>query len=554
MGFRVDPTLAFVNGQIITMNPNDRVVEAMLVEDGRITALGTNSAIKSQITASDRVIDLQGHTVLPGFIDAHSHFPASGIRAVSVDLSPPPTGTTNTIEILLSRVADATTNRDKDEWLLGYNYDNTVLSQGKHPTRQQLDAVAPEHPVYLWHNSGHMGVANSRALQLLNIDENTVPTASGVIGRDVQTGLLNGLLQESAAPPLSRIVGQFSLTKQWRILTAARDQYLANGVTTVQNGFAGLNMMRLLRLTNFLKLLPQRVVVWPAHEKPGIEKKYAHPVTPTTNTSSAASFNFREGAIKIIVDGSPQGMTAYLSEPYFNPKNKPANYRGITLIDQDSLTALVTRYHTDGYQLALHGNGDEAIEYIINAVAFAQSKKRREDARHIIVHVQTIRLDQIVRLRKLGITPSFFNSHTYYWGDWHRTQSLGPVRAANISPARWASDVGLRYSLHSDAPVTPINPLQLLWSATHRKTVSGYELGPDQRIDIETALRAVTIDAAWQNHIEASVGSLEAGKLADFVVLSQDPRTADDVRQIQVLSTYIDGVERYSAPASLPGD
>jgi len=545
-GTRKEQTVAYINGHIITMDSNNPNAQAMVVHRGRISELGSTSAIRDKITASVRVVDLEGRTVLPGFVDAHSHFPASGIRAVSVDLSPPPTGSTDTLEGLLDQVAEAVVDSNKSDWLLGYNYDNTALLDGEHPTRKQLDAVAPDHPVYLWHNSGHMGVANSRALTLLSIDENTVVPAGGVIGRDAQTGLLNGLLQETAAPPLASIVGQFSMRKQWRVLTAARENYLANGVTTIQNGYAGLNMVRLLEATQQLNFIPQRVVVWPAHGKKNISFKPNKKQRDESHTKSRSEFNFKVGAIKILVDGSPQGLTAYLSEPYFNARNLPDGYRGFPLIGQQTLTALVTRYHKNGYQLAMHGNGDEAIEYIINAVEAAQNAQLRVDARHIIVHAQTIRKDQLARLKALSLTPSFFVTHTYYWGDWHRQESLGPIRAANISPTRWASEFGLRYSLHSDAPVTPMNPMQLLWSATNRKTISGYELGPDQRIDMNTALRAVTIDAAWQNHVEDSVGSLKIGKLADMVVLSQNPHTIDDVRKIQVLSTYIGGVKHYS--------
>lgn len=536
------------------MDANSLVAQAMLVRNGRISDIGSTSAIRDKITAAVKVVDLQGRTVIPGFVDAHSHFPATGIRAVSVDLSPPPTGTTNTLQGLLDQISHAAANSKQSNWLLGYNYDNTVLLNGEHPTRKQLDAVAPEHPVYLSHNSGHMGVANSRALSLLSIDENTVAPAGGFFGRDWQTGLLNGLLQETAAPPLASIISKLSWRKQWRILTNARENYLANGVTTLQNGYAGLNMMRLLEAVQKLNVVPQRMVVWPAHGKKNIATKFDTKREDNRSAKANTNFNFKVGAVKILVDGSPQGFTAYLSEPYFNTREKPDGYRGFALIGQRTLTALVSRYHSNGYQLALHGNGDEAIEYIINAVESAQKETPRADARHIIVHAQTIRQDQLARLRALSLSPSFFVTHTYYWGDWHRQESLGPVRAANISPTQWAAEAGLRYSLHTDAPVTPMNPMQLLWSATNRQSVSGYELGPDQRIDMNAALRAITIDAAWQNHVDDSVGSLEIGKFADMVVLSQNPYTADDVRKIKVLATYIGGVERYSNPHGVPDD
>ena len=549
-GVRTDSTVAFVNGHFITMDANRLVVQAMLVQGGRISELGSTRAIVDKISASTRVVDLQGQIVIPGIVDAHSHFPAAGIRSVSVDLSPPPIGATNTLQKLLDQIASASAQSRKKDWVLGFNYDNTSLPDGLHPTREQLDAVAPDHPVYLWHSSGHMGVANSAALARLSIDEKTAVSADGFIGRDKKTGLLNGLLQESAAPALANIVDKFSLPTQWRVLTAARDDYLANGVTTIQNGYAGLNMMRLLQAAQWLKVIPQRIVVWPAHNKESIADKFSQ----RRNNKTHANFNFRVGAIKILVDGSPQGLTAYLSKPYFNAHGKARDYRGFSLLEQHALIDIVSRYHANGYQLALHGNGDEAIEYIINAVESAQKNQPRSDARHIIVHAQTIRRDQLERLMELSLTPSFFVSHTYFWGDWHRKESLGPVRAANISPTQWAEQFGLRYSLHTDAPVTPMNPMQLLWSATNRKSTSGYLLGPNQRIDIHAALQAITIDAAWQSHIDDTVGSFEIGKAADMAVLSENPYSADDLRQIQVLETYISGVTRYSLAEGVAGD
>lgn len=537
-GTRTQHQLAFTNGQIHTLNAENDVVEAMLVEAGRITALGSTAYISSLTDSNTQVVDLQEGVLLPGFVDAHSHFPASGIRAISVDLSPSPIGETDSVAVLMSKIQRAAEAQpNKKSWILGYNYDNTSLGNGQHPTRAQLDSVVSTQPVYLWHSSGHMGVANSMALEALSINEGSVAPFGGHYGVDPLTGKLNGLLQEKAAPPLSRIIKQYSVKQQLQVLTEARDEYLAAGVTTVQNGFAGKNQMRVLRLAQWLGLLHQRVVVWPAHHKKAVEHDPLH--------KRPKRFTFHKGAVKILVDGSPQGMTAYLTQPYYKPPNNNDRYRGFALIEQAELTRLVTDYHRIGYQLALHGNGDAAMDYIINAVSAAQADHPRADARHIIVHAQTIRKDQIEKLKELSITPSFFNSHTFYWGDWHRTQSLGPDRSNNISPTRWALDAGLKISLHSDAPVTPMDPMQLLWSATKRETTTGFVLGAEQRIDTQSALRALTIDAAWQNHLDGQIGSFEIGKLADAVLLSHSPFEVDDVREIQVQATYIGGIKRF---------
>ncbi len=511
---------------------------AMLVVGEHIAAVGGAVEAQAWITAGTRIVDLGGRTVMPGFVDAHSHFPSSGIRQVAVDLSAPPIGTVATRDALLQAVAEAAAEQSGDRWLLGYNYDNTAFADGRHPTRAELDVISGDHPVYLWHSSGHMGVANSKALAELGIDESSPNPPGGAIGRDLASGLLSGLLQEQAAPSLEWLLQKLPRQALWQIFTQARDEYLAAGVTSVQNGFAGAAMIRILDVAERLGVLPQRVLVWPAHEKLGAQLL-------TRSPRNGSRTGFRRGAVKLIVDGSPQGLTAHLSLPYFAASGAPHDHVGIATLSAADLRDLVLRYHTAGYQLAIHGNGDAAIDDILDAIAAAQIVTPRIDARHMLVHAQVLRRDQVRRLRELDVTPSFFTAHTWYWGDWHRRRSLGPARAADISPAGWARDAGLRFSLHADTPVTPMLPMQMLWSATQRQTQAGVVLGAHQRITRLQALRALTLDAAWQNFVDDSRGSLEPGKLADFIVLSDDPLSAGDVREIRVLQTFIGGREAW---------
>jgi hypothetical protein len=213
------------------------------------------------------------------------------------------------------------------------------------------------------------------------------------------------------------------------------------------------------------------------------------------------------------------------------------------------LFSQVAALHKAGYQIAIHGNGDQAIEDILDAFEAAQREHPVEDPRMILVHAQMAREDQIARMKQLGVTPSFFSAHTWYWGDRHRDIFLGPERAAVISPARWAQDYGLRFSSHLDTPVTPMLPLQAVWSEVQRITYGGDVLGPDQRIGVMEALRSVTIDAAWQVFHEDDRGSLEPGKYADLVVLSGSP--LDDpmaLRDLSVERTIIGGATVYRKP------
>jgi predicted amidohydrolase YtcJ len=543
--------ILLVNAHILTMDAESSVADALLLKRGRIVAVGTEASISDILPLFTRILDMQGQTVMPGFVDAHSHFPTAGLTEAGVDMMPPPIGNVATLHILLKKVSNAAITLPANDWIVGFNYDDSSLDVGRHPTKDELDRVAPNHPVYLWHRSGHMGVANSLALQALGFKEKTLIQVEAHVvdlpDRD-DRGELTGLLQGGAAPQMSFLLRQLSITRLFKSLLSARDQYLSAGITTAQNGFADIPSMWMLRLSQRLGLIPQRLVIWPAHDK--VEDRLdIKSVSPLQSSSErlATAINwgsdpsrFAITAIKLVADGSPQGRTAWLTEPYLNNLVE-SDYRGGPSLPDLEFKSLVKRYHDAGFQLAMHGNGDAAIDLIIAAVAEAQALNYRNDPRHLLVHGQLIRADQLAQLAELQISATFFPSHVYYWGDWYLHNLLGEKRASMISPLALAEKAGVRFSIHSDAPVTPISPMQVLWSATTRETLSGVSLGPELVIDRERALRAVTIDAAWQSRLDHDRGSLESGKLADFVVLSGDPLTYPDVRNIDIEQVWIDG-------------
>ncbi len=531
--------LILMNGRFLTMDSENSTAQAVGIHAGSIFVLGSNDDVLAAMSQRRaifgiRIVDLQGNTVVPGFVDAHSHFPANGIMSAGVDVSSPPFGPLNDIAALLGAINDQSRQQSTNRWIIGFNYDDAALLEGRHPTRLELDQAAPDHAVYLWHRSGHMGVANTRALTELGYDPAATvhPLNNIFIGRDEQ-GLMNGLLQESAAAPMQRLLQEVPWWRKPDILLSARDDYLRAGVTTLQNGYADKVTLQLLRATSALGLLPQRILVWPAHDKLDEGGIAGWPDTDQRT--------MKIGAIKLIADGSPQGRTAWLSKPYEQDTHLGIHYTGQPAIPTMSLHAQILKYHRAGFQLAIHGNGDAAIQSIIDGLKKAQDDTPRTDARHLVVHAQTIRQSQLEALAEFRISASFFPSHTFYWGDWHRQRVLGESRAQFISPLASADAAGVRYTIHADSPVTPMNPMQMLWSATERKTSSGYVLGPDQRVSRLRALRAMTIDAAWQNHLEADRGSLEIGKLADMVVLSDDPLTVRDVRTVTASEVWIGG-------------
>jgi len=290
-----------------------------------------------------------------------------------------------------------------------------------------------------------------------------------------------------------------------------------------------------------LGVIPQRLVLFPFETEWG-EALLNGEYDPEDYNNDKVTM----GAIKIVADGSIQGYTGYLSEPYYTPYQGDADYRGYPAMPRETLFEQVAALHEAGYQMAIHGNGDEAIEDILDAFEAAQRQYPVDDPRMILIHGQMAREDQIARMKDLGITPSFFTAHTWYWGDRHRDIFMGPKRAAQISPSKWALDHNLRFSSHLDTPVTPMLPLQAVWSQVFRITTGGDVLGPEQRIGVMDALRAVTIDAAWQVFQEDNRGSLDPGKYADLVVLRGNPLDDPEaMRDLEVDRTVIGGVTVY---------
>jgi len=313
------------------------------------------------------------------------------------------------------------------------------------------------------------------------------------------------------------------------------------GVTTAQSGGVSKKLATGLSWFSKFGVIPQRLILFPLETEFGedlLNGKY--------KPADYNSARLQMGAVKLVADGSIQGFTGYLSAPYYSPYHGDGNYRGYPAISRDKLFEKVATLHKAGYQIAIHGNGDQAIEDILDAFEAAQNVHPVEDPRMLLIHSQMAREDQIARMKKLGVTPSFFTAHTWYWGERHRDIFLGPERAALISPSKWALDYGLRFSSHLDTPVTPMLPLQAVWSQVFRITSGGDVLGPEQRISVMDALRAVTIDAAWQVFQEGNRGSLEPGKYADLVVLSGSPlENPIAMRDLRVERTIIGGATIY---------
>ena len=531
------PVQLFTNGTIMTMDPGNPQVDAMLVKRGEIVALGDSDALRDQVSRDVRVVDLQGGVLMPGFIEAHGHFPGEGLSAVAVDANSPPIGDLDSIATLLERLRTLAQRRP-DGTLMAFGFDDTTVSDQRYPTRAELDTVSDSRPIMVMHISGHLGVVNTAALKAMSITENVQDPPGGYYGRDSE-GRLNGLLAETAFNPVRANLLKLSAMDGYRVMRRASRLYLSRGITFAQNGLADTTTIKALVPALRFGLIPLRLSVWPdaAAEQARQDGQWTLPEGERVHL----------GSVKLVSDGSLQGYTGFLNDPYFSvPEDHPPEYLGFPNQSPQQLSEQVVQFHCAGRQTAIHANGDAAISMSLDAVAAARQQCPDVTVQPVLIHAQMATGEQLTRMQALDVIPSFFNNHVYYWGDRHRDIFLGPERAARISPLAEAADAGLRFTLHADSPVVPFQPLQLVWNATQRRTASGAILGPEQAIAVERALQAVTVDAASQLGVADRVGQLRIGMRADLVWLDRDPREfIGDWPSIQVRGTWGDGVRRY---------
>ena len=534
-------THVYRNGTILTMDSGGSQAQALAVRGGTILAVGTDAEVMALADQHTVVTDLRGRTMLPGFIDGHSHFVSAGLMAATqIDLSSPPVGGVKNIAEIKELIRAKAAETPKGEWILGFGYDDTGLEDKRHPLASDIDEAAPEHPVLLRHVSGHLSSCNSLALAKANYTKDTPDPVGGVIRRD-EHGNPNGVLEEPPArEPVFRHIPAPTEADWMEGIKAACAAYTAKGVTTAQDGFTATGDWNALKRAHELGLLRNRVQILPGVSRMDIDTFN----TRVSGTPLTADGKISLGAAKLLADGSLQCYTGYLSNPYhkviYDLPEGPM-WRGYPIEPEQQFIEKVVGLHRQGWQLAIHGNGDDAIQMILNAYEEAQKRYPRADARHIVIHCQTVREDQLDRIKRLGVVPSFFVVHTYFWGDRHYGTFLGPDRAERISPLRSALKRGIPFSNHNDTFVTPIDPLLSVWSAVNRRTSGGRILGENQTIPVMDALRSVTSWAAYQACEERIKGSLEPGKLADFVILEANPLTVakETIKDIGISATIV---------------
>lgn len=539
----------YFGGTILTMEDSSPQVEAVVVKNGKIFFAGSKTEADHHVNSKTKMIDLNGKTLLPGFIDVHGHFTSRAGLIQAIDLFPEPYGTVTSIKDLQNTIRNSIIKNKipENQPVIGNGYDDAIMTEHRHPTKEELDAISLTNPIIVIHTSGHASVANSAMLKLLNLSDSSKDPEGGHLGRD-KNGKLNGKLEENASfmallTITEKMKTDDSKAQAMNNLMKAQEEWLSYGQTTICDGRTMGESVDLLEQAATEGLFKADVVYFPDYEyfkkdldvfKPKYMKYKDH---------------LKLGGFKFSDDGSPQGKTAWLTQPYLvPPEGQSKDYKGFPIFTDETLYEDLKTLFQNHITAQLHVNGDAAIDQAIRVIKKLKDENiYTPELRATLIHVQNSRPDHIQKIRELGVIPSYFSTHTYLWGDWHYSSVFGPERASFISPANSALKAGIIFTIHHDAPVTPPDLITAVYAAVNRKTRSGRILGADERITTVEALKAITINAAYQLQEEKIKGSIKEGKLADFVILDQNPLTIDPekIRSIKVLETIKEDIPVY---------
>lgn len=536
----------YTDGPILSMVEGQPAPEALAVRNGRIAAVGKKPEVMKLRGPGTKVVVLGRRALLPGFIDPHSHFLAAVVVADWANVSLPPVGPVRSIPDILAalRKQAARQKAKPGDWVIGYGYDSIGLAEKRDITRRDIDAAFPENPVMLLHVSGHGAVFDSKALEFLGVGPDTPTPPGGIIVREPGGNQPAGLVMEMAFLPLEPKLPMPPPAVLAESLGPAQQRYFAQGYTVATEGATPVEAIAALRSAARRGMLVLDVIALPEiHSAPKMAGKPEFAFGVNVD-------HVKIGGLKAIVDGSPQGGTGYYTKPYLVPgPSGQSPWRGQPSVTAEELSTALRVARAGGGQLFTHANGDAAIDMVIQAQEGA-GLLARDDARTVVVHSQFARPDQLDAYVRLGMVPSFFTNHTFYWGDDYPAL-LGPERGQAISPAASAVARGIRFTNHTDFLVTPLDSMFTVWTAANRLSKSGKVIGPEERIPVMRALRAITADAAYQYREEGERGTLEAGKVADLVLLSENPLRMDPqrLREVVVVETVKGGRTVYRRPA-----
>lgn len=528
MGSSADQVL--INGNVLTMDDALPAAQAFAAKNGRFVAVGSTDDIMNLVSSTTEVIDAGGATVTPGFIDAHSHPSWGGLDAlVSVDTN------LGSIAAIKNALAQRAGETPPGEWVIGFMYDDTKLSEGRPLHRSDLDEAVPNHPVYVGHRGGHTAVVNARALTIAGITMATRDPEGGQIYRD--GGELTGKLAENATSLVARHMPEVSSREQ-RQAAIKRISELMNqvGLTSVHETGVPAVGFRAYQDAYLAGELGYRACVMPdAGTYQGMRDAGVR-----TGLGDAM---LKIGAVKFVADGSASERTMRMSTPY---EGRPDDY-GILTMSQDEIHAAVETAHRAGWQVAIHANGDVTIDMVLNAYERVQQMWPREDPRHRIEHCSLVNPSLLERIAAGRVIPAPFYTYAHYHGN--KWPEYGPEKMEWMFAHKSFLDYGIMVAPASDWTPGPFEPLMAIQSMVTRKDFAGRVWGPSQRITVDQALRICTMNGAYASFEEGEKGSITAGKLADWVMLGADPHEVDPdgIKEIEVQRTVLGGVTRWLA-------
>jgi predicted amidohydrolase YtcJ len=540
-------TTLFHGGPIYTIDKTRPTAEAVLVRDGRIVAIGAQTAVEQQAGAGAQRVDLAGRSLLPGFIDAHAHpygygriwgEPIVNIRASHIP----------TYEAVIATIKRRVAKAKPDEVLAFVGLDALSHAGMREPTLAELDSYAPNHPLGIYTFNFHALFVNSTMLKRLGITEAVKDIPGGRYERDAAGKLTGKLVEFAAFNGFHRICELLGGSERgYNELRSGLMRFAHGGITTTTDIGYHEGALPAYERLHARETLPIRIMIYARANFDG----------PDVPKVAWGGDDIKLIGIKVWADGSPFVGTVWLSKPFLNSEVTlkglllPRDYVGHMNYPAEKLREQIERYAKDGWQIATHVQGDRTIDATLDIYEDVLKKYGSSKAPYRLEHCGTMRDDQIKRALDLGVVCNFFVPHVYHWGDPIRDALLGPERAGNYMPAGSATRMGMRVAYHSDAPMTEPEPLLAIQTAVTRRSNSGAVIGPHQRVSIDEALRAMTIDAAYHIGLEDEIGSLEVGKRADFVILGSDPHTVapETLASIKVCGTWLGGREVWSATA-----
>ncbi|MDQ3753325.1 MAG: amidohydrolase [Acidobacteriota bacterium] len=503
---RTTPQTILYNGNILTMNNRQPRAQAAAIADGRFLAVGINDEVRPLADARTVKIDLEGKTIVPGFIDAHSHPAVAGrlhLRQVDCDL--------RSIEEIQGAIHQRAAQTPKGQWVLGFKYDDTKTREGRPLTRADLDAAAPDHPVHIGHRGGHTAYVNSLAFKVAGVSEVTPDPPGGKFDRDPATGRLTGKVSETADDAFDKVIPNTYTRDDYREgIKLITRMMTRTGVTSVHDAYGSPNDLRAYQDARDAGELNMRVYCLVGYYH--IERLIAAGIRTGFGDEWV-----RVGAMKLTCDGSISERTARLSEAYVN---RPNDY-GIIVMDEEKLYEYARKAHEADWQIGIHANGDVGIDIALKVYERLQRERPRRDPRFRLEHCTIINDALVRRIKALGAIPTPFSTYVYFHGE--KMREYGAERLNNMFAVRSFLDAGVRVTQASDYPPGPFEPMMALQSSVTRRDMRGNVWGARQRVTVEEAIRVGTLNGAYASYEEGIKGSIEPGKLADLVVLGRDP-------------------------------